>query len=76
MSNYSYVAINPDGVETRGILEVPDQIEAVRRIKEMGLFPTKVLAERERSESPTRKRSAGQQRRRFPASTCLALEAG
>ena len=43
MSNYSYIAIDPRGLETRGMLEVADQMEAVRRIKEMGLFPTKVL---------------------------------
>lgn len=47
MSNYAYVAIDPQGLETRGMLEVTDQAEAVRRIKEMGLFPTKVLAARE-----------------------------
>jgi type IV pilus assembly protein PilC len=44
MSNYSYVAVDPRGMESRGTLDVPDQSEAVRRIKEMGLFPTKVLA--------------------------------
>ncbi len=46
MSNYFYVAVDPQGVELRGTLDVSDQTEAVRRIKEMGLFPTKVLAER------------------------------
>jgi type IV pilus assembly protein PilC len=44
MSSYSYVAIDPQGVESRGKLDVSDQSEALRRIKEMGLFPTKVLA--------------------------------
>jgi type IV pilus assembly protein PilC len=44
MSNYSYVAVDPQGVESRGTLDVSDQSEALRRIKEMGLFPTKVLA--------------------------------
>jgi type IV pilus assembly protein PilC len=48
MSNYSYVAVDPQGMESRGTLDVADQTEAVRRIKEMGLFPTKVLAERPR----------------------------
>jgi type IV pilus assembly protein PilC len=43
MSNYSYVAVDPQGIETRGTLDVPDQGEALRRIKEMGLFPTKIL---------------------------------
>jgi len=46
MSNYSYTAIDPRGSETRGILDVADQSEAVRRIREMGLFPTKVLEAR------------------------------
>ena len=44
MSNYSYIAVDPNGLETRGQLDVLDQSEALRRIKEMGLFPTKVLA--------------------------------
>jgi len=44
MSSYSYVAVDPQGVESRGTLDVSDQSEALRRIKEMGLFPTKVLA--------------------------------
>jgi type IV pilus assembly protein PilC len=49
MSSYYYVAVDPEGVEMRGTLEVPDQSEALRRIREMGLFPTKVLgAERAR----------------------------
>ena len=43
MSSYSYVAVDPQGTELRGTLEVSDQSEALRRIKEMGLFPTKVL---------------------------------
>jgi type II secretory pathway component PulF len=48
MSNYSYVAVDPQGVESRGTLDVLDQTEALRRIKEMGLFPTKVLAASQR----------------------------
>ena len=42
MSNYSYVAVDPQGMESRGTLYVSDQSEALRRIKEMGSFPTKV----------------------------------
>ncbi len=44
MSNYSYLAVDPHGAVMRGTLEVADQSEALRRIKEMGLFPTKLLA--------------------------------
>ncbi|HTL59762.1 MAG TPA: type II secretion system F family protein [Candidatus Limnocylindrales bacterium] len=42
MSSYCYIAVDPGGGETRGKLDVADQHEAIRRIKEMGLFPTKV----------------------------------
>lgn len=42
MFNYAYVAINPQGAEARGVLAAADQNEALKRIKEMGLFPTKV----------------------------------
>jgi type IV pilus assembly protein PilC len=38
MSNYSYVAVDPRGTESRGTLDVSDQTEALRRIKEMGLY--------------------------------------
>ena len=38
MSNYSYVAVDPRGTESRSTLDVSDQSEALRRIKEMGLF--------------------------------------
>jgi len=48
MSEYAYVAVNSHGVETRGTLDVPDQSEALRRIREMGLFPTKLIAATER----------------------------
>lgn len=44
MSSYSYVAVNSTGAEMRGTLEVPDQLAAVRRVKEMGLFPTSIQA--------------------------------
>jgi type IV pilus assembly protein PilC len=46
MSSYAYVAIDPKGAECRGSLEVADQGEALRRIKEMGLFPTKLFEAR------------------------------
>jgi type IV pilus assembly protein PilC len=36
------VAVDLHGAEMRGTLEVADQGEAIRRIKEMGLFPTRV----------------------------------
>lgn len=43
MSSYCYVAIDAHGAESRGTIDVAGQMEALRRIKEMGLFPTKVI---------------------------------
>ena len=42
MSSYSYEAVDAGGLKTQGTLDVTDQSEALRRIKEMGLFPTRV----------------------------------
>ena len=42
MPKYSYVAMDKVGKETKGTLEVASQNEAIGRIKEMGLFPTKI----------------------------------
>lgn len=45
MSQFSYVAINARGHESRGTMDVPDQPEALRRIKEMGLHPVRLVAD-------------------------------
>src|SRR5438876_7895455 len=44
------------GREARGVLDVPDQSEALRRIREMGFFPTKLLEANKRRPcaKPTR----------------------
>jgi type IV pilus assembly protein PilC len=42
MTSYSYIALDARGRETRGALSVESQLEAIRRLKEMGFFPTKV----------------------------------
>jgi len=43
MPKYSYVAMDAHGKETKGTLEVASQNEAIGRIKEMNLFPTKIV---------------------------------
>src|ERR1051325_11508119 len=47
MSDYYYVAVDPQGSEKQGTLQVCDQSEVLRRIREMGLFPIKVLEAKE-----------------------------
>ena len=42
MSNYCYEAVDSGGQKIQGALDVVDQSEALKRIKEMGLFPTKI----------------------------------
>src|SRR5438270_9290510 len=43
MPKYNYVAMDGRGKETKGTLEVNSQNEAIGRVKEMGLFPTKIV---------------------------------
>jgi len=43
MPKFNYVAMDPRGRETKGVLEVASQNEAIGRVKEMGLFPTKIV---------------------------------
>lgn len=54
MNTYAYEAVNAAGLQSRGIIEVADQSEAVRRIKEMGLFPTRVAERRPHRRSVPR----------------------
>jgi type IV pilus assembly protein PilC len=43
MPKFSYVAMDSKGKEQKGVLEVGTQNEAISRVKEMGLFPTKIV---------------------------------
>src|SRR6185295_2028845 len=43
MPKYSYVAMDSHGKETKGTLDVATQNEAIGRVKEMGLFPTRIV---------------------------------
>ncbi len=51
MNSYAYEAVDAAGASSAGVLEVASQSEAVRRIKEMGLFPLRV-AQRPQSRLP------------------------
>jgi type IV pilus assembly protein PilC len=44
MTNYAYEAVDMAGLKIAGTLEVTSQNEALQRIKDMGLFPTRVVA--------------------------------
>jgi len=52
MPKYDYVALDSRGKETKGTVEVANQNEAIGRVKEMGLFPTKIV---ETEKSPEKK---------------------
>ena len=43
MPKYDFVALDFRGKETKGTVEVASQNEAIGRVKEMGLFPTKIV---------------------------------
>lgn len=44
MPKFSYVAVDPAGVETKGTLEAPNQAQAIAKIRSQGLFPTAIGA--------------------------------
>ena len=68
MPKFNYVAMDAHGKETKGTLEVASQNEAIGRVKEMGLFPTKIVEidkakEKGRQEGRRRRQSRRPRRR-------------
>jgi type IV pilus assembly protein PilC len=60
MPKFNYVAMDSHGKETKGTLEVTSQNEAIGRVKEMGLFPTKIVeVEKVKPEKKGGKAAAG-----------------
>lgn len=59
MPKFSYVAMDAHGKETKGTLEVASQNEAIGRIKEMNLFPTKIVEVDKVSDKPGKKAKGG-----------------
>jgi type IV pilus assembly protein PilC len=51
MPKFSYVAMDSRGKETKGTLEVASQNEAIARVKDMNLFPTKIVEEKAREKT-------------------------
>ena len=58
MPRYNYIALDTHGKETKGTIEVASQNEAISRVKEMGLFPTKIVeGEKSQEKAPQKKGS-------------------
>jgi type IV pilus assembly protein PilC len=55
MPKFNYVAMDSHGKETKGTLEVNSQNEAIGRVKEMGLFPTRIVEVEKVKEKPDKK---------------------
>jgi len=64
MPKFNYVALDARGNETKGTLDVATQNEAIGRVKEMGLFPTRIAEADKISErlSAKRTRAGGKKR--------------
>jgi type IV pilus assembly protein PilC len=59
MPKFNYVAMDQHGKETKGTLEVGSQNEAISRVKEMNLYPTKIVEiEKEKAKEKTEKKAA------------------
>src|SRR5437016_5517535 len=59
MPKFSYVAMDSHGKETKGTLDVGNQNEAIGRVKEMGLFPTRIVEVDKVKERPDQKGKPG-----------------
>src|SRR6185295_2557046 len=57
MPKCSYVAMDNTGKETKGTLDVGSQNEAIGRVKEMGLFPTRIVEVEKVKEKPEAKKA-------------------
>src|SRR5471030_2787706 len=57
MPKYNYVALDQKGNETKGSIEVASQNEAIGRVKEMGLFPTKIAEADKNQDKSSGKKS-------------------
>ncbi|MGO8680736.1 MAG: type II secretion system F family protein [Limisphaerales bacterium] len=57
MPRYNYVALDTHGKETKGTIEVTSQNEAIGRVKEMGLFPTKIVETEKPQEKQSKKKT-------------------
>ena len=55
MPKYDYVALDQKGNETKGSIEGASQNEAIGRVKDMQLFPTKITEADKESKSPAKK---------------------
>jgi type IV pilus assembly protein PilC len=56
MAKFSYVALDSSGKETKGTLEVGSQNEAISRVKDMGLYPTRIVeVEKEKPKAEGKK---------------------
>ncbi len=58
MPKYNYVALDARGNETKGSIEVGSQNEAIGRVKEMGLFPTKITESDKEDKAGAKKAKA------------------
>ena len=59
MPKFNFTAMDSRGKETKGTLDVANQNEAIARLKEMGVFPTKVVEAEKVKEKPDKKAKKG-----------------
>jgi type IV pilus assembly protein PilC len=58
MPKYDYVALDNRGKETKGTVEAASQNEAIGRVKDMQLFPTKIIETEKIQEKKTSKQKS------------------
>jgi type IV pilus assembly protein PilC len=71
MPEFCYVAMDSRGKETKGKIDVADQNEAIKRLKNMGYFPTRVEVAKSKEPRGSGKKPGGDAR-----SAALGLKSG
>ena len=73
MTSYAYQAVNAAGQPMRGTIAVLNQNEALRRIREMGLFPLKLTERRPERDLSAQTSPANNRRRTFASLSRLSI---
>ena len=74
MPKYDYTALDSRGKETKGSIEAGSQNEAIGRVKEMGLYPTKIVEPDRAQEKTSAKKAAAKKAR--PAGKAAGKKGG
>ncbi|MFA6355724.1 MAG: type II secretion system F family protein [Candidatus Omnitrophota bacterium] len=76
MATFNYVAIDKDGKETRGRLDVAGNQEAMEQLRQKGLYPISISEEKAKSDGPSHRAGPSASGEIKPAKSVFTLSFG